>query len=217
MPRVDQQHREAARVEQLEQGYPVHAGGLHGHRVNAALAEPVGHAFKVGGEAVELAHRLVVAMGRHGHEVRGAADVDAGRVGVGQGQRRGPAAADGPLLALCHGVLHHEVVERDAEVGYVVLITLSNGMTAREPDSSREDSPMSMTQPMTTLTRGQCAPLLQWSSPASRSTLPQRRQGEFLRSDLRRGRADYFANPSIEGMPKRLRLLVTPHVKRWAS
>jgi hypothetical protein len=23
-------------------------------------------------------------------------------------------------------------------------------------------------------------------------------------------------NPSIEGMPKRLRLLVTPHVKRWA-
>jgi hypothetical protein len=26
--------------------------------------------------------------------------------------------------------------------------------------------------------------------------------------------ADYFANPSIEGMPKRLRLLVTPHVKR---
>jgi len=25
------------------------------------------------------------------------------------------------------------------------------------------------------------------------------------------------ANPSIEGMPKRLRLSVTPHVKRWAS
>jgi hypothetical protein len=24
-------------------------------------------------------------------------------------------------------------------------------------------------------------------------------------------------NPSIEGMPKRLRLLCTPHVKRWAS
>ena len=87
---------------------------------------------------------------RHGHEVRGAADVDAGRVGVGQGQRRGPAAAGGPLLALCHGVLHHRVVERDAEVGYVLLIALSNGMSAREPIRSREDWPVSMTQPMIT-------------------------------------------------------------------
>lgn len=57
---------------------------------------------------------------------------------------------------------------------------------------------MSMTQPMTTLTRGQYAPLLQRSSPAPRSTLPQRRHGEFLRGDLRRGRADYFANTSLE-------------------
>lgn len=30
----------------------------------------------------------------------------------------------------------------------------------------------------------------------SASTLPQRRQREFLRDDLRRGRADYFANHS---------------------
>lgn len=60
---------------------------------------------------------------------------------------------------------------------------------------------MSMTQPMTTLTRGQYAPLLQRSSPAPRSTLPQRRHGEFLRGDLRRGRADYFANPSLERRP----------------
>ena len=40
-------------------------------------------------------------------------------------------AAEAPgrtAIALRHGVLHHRVVERDAEVGYVVLITLSNGM-----------------------------------------------------------------------------------------
>jgi hypothetical protein len=70
-------------------------------------------------------------------------------------------------------------------------------MTARELSGSREDSPMSMTQPMTTLTRGQCAPLLQRSSSAPRSTLPQR-SSQFLRDDLRQARADYFANPSVE-------------------
>lgn len=37
-----------------------------------------------------------------------------------------------------------------------------------------------------------------------------------FRDGLRRGRADYFANPSIEVMPKRLRLLGIPHVKCWA-
>lgn len=57
---------------------------------------------------------------------------------------------------------------------------------------------MSMTQPMTTLTRGQYAPLLQRSSPAPRSTLPQRKAPAFLRGDLRRARADYFANPSLK-------------------
>ena len=114
MPRVDQQHREAARVAQLEQRDPVHAGGFHRDGVDAALGEPVGQALQLSGEAAELAHRLVIAIGRHGHEVAGAADVDAGRVGVGQGQRRGPG---GTAIALRHGVLHHEVVERDAEVG----------------------------------------------------------------------------------------------------
>jgi hypothetical protein len=35
----------------------------------------------------------------------------------------------------------------------------------------------------------------------------------FLRRDLRH-KAEWVPNPSIEGMPKRLRLLCTPHVKR---
>ena len=58
---------------------------------------------------------------------------------------------------------------------------------------------MSMTQPMTTLTRGQCAPLLHRSSPVARPTLPYlaRQRHVFLRNDLRRGRADYFANHSL--------------------
>jgi hypothetical protein len=48
------------------------------------------------------------------------------------------------------------------------------------------------------LTRGQFAPLLYRSLLVPRSTLPhlQRQRHVFLRSDLRRGRADYFANNS---------------------
>jgi len=64
----------------------------------------------------------------------------------------------------------------------------------------RTDSPMSMTSPMTTLTRGQYAPLLHRSSAAPRSTSPQHVNNVFLRRDLRL-RADYFANPSIEARP----------------
>jgi hypothetical protein len=67
---------------------------------------------------------------------------------------------------------------------------------------------MSMTQPMTTLTRGQFAPLLLRSLPVLRSTLPHLRAQRhlFLRRDFRLRRADYFANPSLNrtrnGVPR---------------
>ena len=38
--RVDQQHREAAAFEQLEQGDSVDTGGLHGHDIHAAGRRP---------------------------------------------------------------------------------------------------------------------------------------------------------------------------------
>ncbi|HEY6043974.1 MAG TPA: hypothetical protein VIU43_03655 [Nitrosospira sp.] len=50
---------------------------------------------------------------------------------------------------------------------------------------------------MTTLTRGQYAPLLYRSSAAPHSTLPQRSHHVFLRRDLRL-RADYYANKSFK-------------------
>jgi hypothetical protein len=129
---IDQEHLEAARAEQLEEGDPVHAGGLHGHGVHAAGPQPVGKQHEIGGEGAELAHRLVVAVGRHGHEVGAAADVDAGGVGVGDAQRRaarrggcrggdaGIASGHGSLLECRTGTWHR--------IGYVVVITLSNGM-----------------------------------------------------------------------------------------
>ncbi|WP_239795805.1 methyltransferase domain-containing protein [Candidatus Nitrotoga arctica] len=57
----------------------------------------------------------------------------------------------------------------------------------------QRDSPMSMTLPSTTLTRGQYAPLLYRFSAAPHSTVPQRSHHVFLQRDLRL-RTDYFAN-----------------------
>jgi hypothetical protein len=62
------------------------------------------------------------------------------------------------------------------------------------------DSPMSMTLPRTTLTRGQNAPLPFRSSAAPLSTLPQHARRVFLRDDLRL-RPDYFANPALNLAP----------------
>ena len=83
MARVDRQHGEAARLEQLEQRDPVHAGGFHRHGIDAAGLEPIGDGVEIDREAGKLVHRLIVAVRRHGHEVRRAADVDASGIGVG--------------------------------------------------------------------------------------------------------------------------------------
>jgi hypothetical protein len=110
-------------------------------------------------------------------------------------------------IALCHGLLHHSLwnVAPDRVRRLAHSLKRYIGTLAYR---QHIDSPMSMTSPMTTLTRGQCAPLLHRSSPAPHSTLPQRRINTtaatsnypvFLRRDLRQ-QADYFANPSIEGV-----------------
>ena len=211
VPGIDQKHREAARFQQLEQRDPVHAGGLHRDRVHAAGVKPIGDGVEVHREAGELAHRLVVALRRNGHEVRRATDVDTGGVGVGdrQGGGSGRARFEGHFcrgdfcIAFGHGLLHHSLwnvaLHRVRRLAHSLKRDI--GPAAANPCA---DSPMSMTQPMTTLTRGQYAPLLHRSCAAPHSTLPQQKKPEFLRRDLRQ-RADYFANPSTP--------LCTSHIK----
>lgn len=74
-----------------------------------------------------------------------------------------------------------------------------SGLRKRDADAvaayRRTASPVLMTSPRITLTRGQYAPLPHRSSAAPYSTLPQRARSEFLRRDLRQ-RADYFNNLS---------------------
>lgn len=193
---VDQQHAEPTGVEQLVQRDPVHAGGFHGHCVHAASGEPIGELMQVGGEAFELAHWFIVPIRWHRDVVRGAADIDAG--GIGMGDRKGPGSAGLDIqaaIALRQGLLHHRwwnvALDRVRRRAHSLKRDIGPSATNR-----RDDSPMSMTSPRTTLTRGQCAPLLYRSSPAPHSTLPQSPRSVFLRRDLRQ-KADYYANLAL--------------------
>lgn len=96
--RVDEPHLESASLQDLEQGDPVDAGGLHRHRVDAAALEPVGELMEVGGEAAKAAHRLRITVLGYGDVVLLRADVDAGGVEVdGLETGRKPAAAGNRL------------------------------------------------------------------------------------------------------------------------
>ena len=131
-------------------------------------------------------NRLVVAVWRHGTEVGCTADVDAGGVGVGDREGgSGLGRFEGNFaIALHHGLLHHctwnVVPHRVRRLAHSLKRDI--GVAAA---NHQADSPMSMTSPRTTLTRGQFAPLLHRSSAAPHSTLPQTRQHVLLRRDLR--------------------------------
>ncbi len=83
---VDQEAPDATRFENLEDGDPVDAGGLHRHRVHAAGEQPIGEGFQVGSEGSETAHRLAGVVWADGDPDFAAADVEAGRVGMDDSQ-----------------------------------------------------------------------------------------------------------------------------------
>src|SRR5207247_1851537 len=103
-------------------------------------------------EARKLAHRFIVAIRRHGHKVRRAADVDAGGVGVSDRQRgSGLARFDAEAaIALGHGLLHHSLwnvaPHRVRRLAHSLKRDIGPVAANR-----RADSPMSMTSPRTTL------------------------------------------------------------------
>ena len=100
--RVDQADLEPAGLQDLVQGDPVDAGGLHGHGGDAALREPIREGVEVLREGPEAPDGLRVAVERHADVDLGGADVDARRragcrIGIVTG-RVDAAAASG------HGV-----------------------------------------------------------------------------------------------------------------
>ena len=97
--RVDEDHLEAARLEDLEDRDPVDAGGFHRHVGDATRGQPVRQPMEIAGEGRKRLDRGGIAIGGHGDEVFGRPAIDPGGVrmdagqGVGRWSRR--AADDG--------------------------------------------------------------------------------------------------------------------------
>src|SRR3954451_2053702 len=81
-PSIDQKDLEAAPLEELIEGDPVDAGGLHGDGIDAPGGEPIGERLEIGGEGVEAADGLGIAVGRDGDPMDTVVDVDAGGPGI---------------------------------------------------------------------------------------------------------------------------------------
>ena len=60
----------------------VHPGGLHHHRPNAALFQPLRHLLQGPGPAAELAYRLRIPPRGHRYKMALFTDVDASRIGM---------------------------------------------------------------------------------------------------------------------------------------
>ena len=99
---VHQADLNAAGLQDLVQGDPVDARGLHGDGGDAALREPRGHGEQILGEGPEAPDRLRVPVKRHADVELGGADVDRRRVRVQD--RRGDGAG-GASLTSGHGGL----------------------------------------------------------------------------------------------------------------
>ena len=93
MPCVDENHFEAAPLEDLKQRDPVHAGGFHRNRGDAACSQPVGECEEILSERAEVANRMRVAISRYRYVVTAAADIDTGCIGMMMTRRARPFAA----------------------------------------------------------------------------------------------------------------------------
>jgi hypothetical protein len=98
MTGIDQEHGKSTRLQQLEYRNPKDAGRFHRDRFDPAALKPIGHRYQVFGKAPEFAHRFIVAIRRHRHEVARRTNVDPCSIRIHQLK---------DLLAYGHATLHH--------------------------------------------------------------------------------------------------------------
>jgi hypothetical protein len=83
---IDQKDFQAGRLEDLEEGDPVNAGGFHGDGGDAGSFEPVAELEQGIGEGLELTNRVGIGTGGNGDPDFASADINTGRVGVESGE-----------------------------------------------------------------------------------------------------------------------------------
>jgi hypothetical protein len=82
LARIDQDNLQSAPFQNLKQGYPIDARGLHRDGGDAALFEPRGHGFQLGGEGAKLADVLRAGFAGHAGPMFPRTDVHASRMEV---------------------------------------------------------------------------------------------------------------------------------------
>jgi hypothetical protein len=81
-PRVAQPDFESRLLQYVIDGDPIHARGLHDHRLDAARFQPFRHPRQIGCPTAELLHRLRIAPWRDRRKVAFSAYIDAGYVAM---------------------------------------------------------------------------------------------------------------------------------------
>ena len=84
---VHQDNLESVCFKDFEKRYPVDACGFHGDRGHTDFPEPLREPAKIGGETLKPSNGHVVTLGRRRNNVKGGSDIDAGSVGMDNGER----------------------------------------------------------------------------------------------------------------------------------
>jgi hypothetical protein len=82
MAGIDEDDLKAARVEDLEHGNPIDAGGFHRDVRDAAARQPLGQPLQITGERGKGTHRCGVTIGWDGDEMFGGPTIDPRRIGM---------------------------------------------------------------------------------------------------------------------------------------
>src|ERR1700724_2542235 len=78
MMSIHQADLEAASLQDLKQGNPVHSGRFHGHSLDSAAVEPIGEAVEVLRERWKASDWVLIAGGGHRHKYFGRPNINTG-------------------------------------------------------------------------------------------------------------------------------------------
>ncbi len=133
---IDQHPLEASGFEDLIQGNPVHAGGFHGHRVDATLHEPVAERMEIRRKRLEATDAWRIALHRHRHKMLCGSDIDADGIQIQSFEGGRKLAATSPSSKL--SLYLTDSIKHDRLPGVECVTTLWPGSVKLQDSSSAE-------------------------------------------------------------------------------